>query len=532
MTPTALLVLMATAGGPDLYPDFGGPPERLLTFDMREIREPAERVLLASAQGLANGQPGGNAKVFLVWDEADAFWRDWLRDRGYVREVSRLDSAAQVVRAAGTARAVLADDGSHHVVNTAGTVAGLERALLVTDERLIDRYGLSVHRDLRDRFRSAEEAYDWLWRSYGARIERRVALVCPPLGSGTGGDRAARLRDLQVAGRLFTFWLEPAEPDNGPDRSEGAEALRRILAREFSPNRVVLGDFGPAARGEEGAQRAVRFLSRLALPWVSVSGFSNLSVWPSFRPSAKRLASPPRPAFVPGRTFAALVATGGEDLGVWRERVPLRWLGEGAPGVPVGWTMGLTLRELAPPLFDWACEHVPPGHSVGGGASGLGAIAGEVYAADRGSPRDRVWQGFLQLTGRALEASGMRWLHVGGRSGLEAAPLPRYASLRMLDAICYGDGPVESDPFAAVDSISGVTVLAFSLGGGKAESLREAIDQVMAREPRPRFLPLPVPLARFGNEDLAGIGEHAARRGISLTTPENLGRLFQQAIGR
>jgi hypothetical protein len=170
-------------------------PSPILVVDVRQA-SPREHLLAVSLQGIANRSPDGQRltsgpRVFLLtndWDE------DWLRYclRIAPRETADVTPDELYRRLNNLVKGqVLYDPASPYLLDLATTAAGL-RDLVISDVDL----GLPTLFDLRQRFHSAKEAYDWAIANLLPECDRSAAALLPP--------NSLAMRDLAIARRLFT----------------------------------------------------------------------------------------------------------------------------------------------------------------------------------------------------------------------------------------------------------------------------------------------------------------------------------------
>ena len=339
-----------------IYPSAARSPRYLLVFDARGTKGYQERCLIASAQGLANSRPKTRDLVYILWNNDDAFWLREI-EHGYVRGTKKLSSIGDIFDLSGR-DCLLYDEKPSHLPNIATSVSGCERLLMVGDPQLAAYFELRPRMDLRGKFTQNAQAYRWLQHEYGDRLSREISSITVPYQTAT--HNPANLRDYLVANKVITYWISGAKEKDMPGADSEAElaALKDFLPKN-SPKPVLgypwSGDgFGP------GEWDGVTMISRRGGYLVPTDNFDNLSVWTCFHMSKKKFVSPiTHERFDPSKTYAAFCMSDGDNLctfqqwfrDVWRERKDFSF--------PVGWTMGPTLNEMAPPIYDYFVRHKP-----------------------------------------------------------------------------------------------------------------------------------------------------------------------------
>ena len=125
----------------NIFPSAGAQPELLTVFDMRKDADPADRILAQSAEGLMNSDPVRTDKIYLILNDQDKTWLDWLVSQQYVSSISEVHDMGELLRRYPNRDAILC---SQDDINVGATVAGCEKLLLVTDRNLISRFHLNV----------------------------------------------------------------------------------------------------------------------------------------------------------------------------------------------------------------------------------------------------------------------------------------------------------------------------------------------------------------------------------------------------
>ena len=524
-TACFILLLLACCGvaQPRIYPSAANPPKRLLVLNMQGSSDYEERCLVSSAQGLYNSRPGANDLVYIEWTAEAVEWLKWLRP-GYVAETRDLKNIGDLLSLV-PKNAVLYNEHPSQLPDMATTYAGCERLLMAGSPEIAKKYGLVVKANLCDRFTTNSEAYRWIWSRCQGSISRKAASFTVPYKTPT--HNPAQLRDYLIANKIFTFWIS-GDLDRktiGASRHDEESVLSEILAR-YPVNTPVFGYPWSGDGYGAGETDGVTFLSRLGKFLIPTDNFTNLSVWTAFEPSQKVFPSgPPAPALESDVTYAALVMSDGDNLCTYQNYWPGFWEGLKDRSEPVGWTMGPTLRELAPPIFDYAVAHLPYGHTVGSGVSGAGYMAIDQYGKALANPQGAL-DSFVRLTEAECVASGERWLWIMRYGAPYSPELVRYAQgLKQIRTVMGGYGATTKNPLAATEKEGLVTIFHGMLDGGNADEMIPSIDKLMDQPEHPRFFQIFLMNWGYKPADLDRLIRHCREKGIRLVTPEQLGAL-------
>ena len=362
----AQMAPMAQPNAKDLIPNVGTPPELLTVVDMRGNSSQAEKILAKSIEGLFNSETSkltaieiNTDKIYIVLNDQDARWLKWLTDRQYILSSATVDGIDALLRRWPDRWAVLCDDKAPDV---AAAVAACDRQLLVTDPSLIKKYHLIVAQDLRGKWKSEDEARNWLFDHYRDQLNQRIVGLVPTTD-------ATDLIDYQIANKMFTFTISAGHDD----------AIVQDLVTRFDSNVPCLYIADPKSKdaGDE-VNKAGKFL-------LPVNGLGNLSVWTVFHP----------------------YDVGAEEQDSGAVAHP-RLLYHDPYGVPLGgWFTPDTrpskdkmpwLRELAPPVYESWARQRNGGIGLDRNLFRMGMINESVYGAAYGTDRERIWTQYLNLS--------------------------------------------------------------------------------------------------------------------------------------
>ncbi len=520
---TFLLAAILAPQATQIYPVAGGTPRNLIVLDVRMEKRYSELCLAASIQGNFNAdRRNGGQKIYLIGDDADATWLTWLEDKKYIEGARLVQSVDDLLKKYGGGQAVISDREPPHLGDIAATVAGCEKLLLAVDEQTVARHHLSVTIDLRHRWKTNIEAYKWLLDRYRSQISRKATSFTVPFQTKT--HTPWHLRDYQIANRLFTYWISGTEDGKfkGADAKEEAKYIESVLARQFPSNIPTMGYPWSGDEIGIGEWGGVTTLSRAGKYLIPTDNFANLSVWTSFPPSARRLRpSPALKKVVPSRHYAALVMSDGDNLCTWRNFFPEFWIQADAIGAPVGWTMGPTLGQLAPPIYDWVCDHQPPGSSIGSGVSGIGYVAMEEYGKAVSDP-EKTREEFIIQTDQICEKTNENWLWIMRYGGPGSAGTARYNRLTPhIETIMGGYGAATHDLSRPKDG----KIFHMFLDGNNAPEMEASLATALKNPAMPRCFGVFLMNWGYRPADVARLVKFGRGQGIEWVTPEQLSKI-------
>lgn len=506
---------------PSLYPHSASPEAPLRVFDARGATDQRTNLLLVTAQGVINRE---RPRLVVLWSDTDAFWLDWLRETGRIGPTVALASPREVLETFSIRDVVVYDPRFPATINLA-TMIGAVRGLAMAHPAVVRRFDLHVAEDLRGRWRTNIEAYEWAFEHIWPEMNHSVIACFNPL------PHQPHLRDYLVAQRIFTFWI--TGENDSDDGHSSPEVERRGIGRmlaQMPVNIPVMGyphsDFAGGMLEGPG----VTFLSHYGKFLVPTGWFSNLSVWTGIpRRSAELRQQPPRRIHLePEKVYAALLLSDGDNVCCWYYNFRPYWENPNHGQIPMAWTMGPSLLDLCPFVVDYFYERLARADSVGCAVSGLGYIYAEHYGDAFGRRRGEVWRDFLRLTGEHMEQLDQRWIWVmryGERGGPDLAD---YATeLPGLVAI-FADYGAHGDSRGTVHTVDGVPV--FHAANGWSDDMLEQITSAPG-DRRPGFVHVFLLNWKFDMDAIAALVSHLPDDFV-LVRPDELGALHREAVRR
>lgn len=400
-----LLAAIAGAGEERLLFPPSSPPAAMVDVVDLHAATPELRLAAATLQGLVNA--GEEASVFLLLSETDAFWRDRLTERGHLRGVRALTPEALFAsRAAAFDRVYVHDPALPATINIGTMLASLHRGIVATAELApLLAPGKPVE-DLRGRWKSAAEAYEWAFAELWPKMNPRVLACLYP------DPKMSGLRDYLMRHRVFTFWITDKAKD--ADAAARERALAEKVMAAAPPNVPVLGFWysGPDAGINEydGVGLAGEY-GKITVVSDWLSNCSLLSgVRVDFAPLAKaqraRGESPP-PDLDPARVYIAFnVVESGDAPSYLETRQTEVWADPKRGSVPIGWGMGLCAAELMPPVVEYYLRSATPNDRFFAAISGAGYTHPFRKFMARTADPDAAWSEYLRITAGLMDRLG------------------------------------------------------------------------------------------------------------------------------
>ncbi|NLH99737.1 MAG: hypothetical protein GX446_09645 [Chthonomonadales bacterium] len=459
----------------DPLPRSKPPVRRLTVCDI--MREPPDAQLCALVlQGIINRT---RPTVYLLFNESDATWLNWMRRKGWITDTVRcpswrtlLQRNAKLVRGM-----VVTDPRLPATKNIANMIAAVENGVVVSP-RLAAILKLPVLADLRGRWSRSADAYQWALDTLGSKLNPALAACSYPGPLG--------LRDYLTQHRAFIFWISGPIDGARPyaDPTAEAEVAERILAR-MPANAPVMSYPWAAKDVGMGEGPGVTLFAEFGKYLVGSVNCSNLSVHSGIRTGALRPRTPPKPRLDPTRVYVSFIMSDGDNLPVLTvSNFPQRWADRARGKVPMGWTISPAAWLLMPDVMSYYYETATANDAFLGAVSGIGYTYPDSYGARyRETDRRSVFDGFLDQTAQYMRESGLRsiWIMNATRPDLIA----RYAErIPNLEAIFPDYGRRVSDYGEATYPVGANVGVFHAVTGWVEEDTREKRIQRMVEEIR------------------------------------------------
>lgn len=513
---------------PEIFPRSAPPAPRIAIFDTRRLL-PDEQLLVYTLQGLVNRS---RPELYCLTNPFDQQWLDWLQRRGHIRSVETIaDLKSLLARYRSRFQgAVITDPKLPASINVATMIAGV-RGAVVLSPRLSRQLDLPAREDLRGRWRTSVEAYQWAFDNLWSRMNHHVLACSYP-------DHLA-LRDYLVQHRVFIFWLSGPIDGAKPYANPTAEA--RLMERLFAkmPVNIPVMSYPWAAKDVGiGEGPGVTLFAEFGKYLVGSINCSNLSLHSGIRiPRFVQKPAPPAPKLNRDRVYVSWIISDGDNLPVLtHHNFPQLWREPTRGKLPLGWTISPSAAMLIPGIVDYYYSTATPADDFLGAVSGVGYTYADSYAARFRNPdRQRIFDGFLEQTRAAMARMDLQSLWIMNATRPEA--IRRYAEkIPQLEALFpdYGRRVIryEEAVYPSANSVPVFHALTqFYEGRSRQEQIEGVLEQIRSQTPaqRPAFMHLFV-LNWFA--DLKMLQEISERLGpeYEVVRPDHLASLYRQHL--
>jgi len=338
------------------------------------------QAMMLSLQGLANKE-GPN--IYLIYP--DSYKHPNVRDvLGYYEKrhgvnatlIHSVDDAVRKYRQH-LKGYVIWDPDVVPSLMVAFTVAGLEEALVITDEYLylVEELGLDRVADFRKKFRGMKDVdiFRWAYDEYGERCSKDYLVYLGEWCKGLSGNPGMQpgIADFGIVHKAFFTDLS-ASPEDAAEYS-----LANRIMGEMNDYAYVFG-WHSYCKDQEAehltlvSRHALVIAEGLAtLPNMSFHG--QMPVSPGFEFKQKGRYNPdPK---VEEKVYVTLIQSDGLGIG--------SWLGPGRGAIPYGWETNMEWIDLAPALLQYYYEGATENDFFIGSLSGPGYLYPKSYPPEK-----------------------------------------------------------------------------------------------------------------------------------------------------
>ena len=392
---------------PELFPRSKPPAQKLLVADLRSL--PADwQFLLFTLQGLVNRQ---KPQIYFLFNPTDELWLDWLQKRGWIKATEKVPDARDLLTRfrSFVKGMVIYDPLLPATKNVATMVCGVEDAVAASP-RLAKDLNLPVIADLRDRWRTNAEAYEWAFKNLWAKLNHHVIACAYPDHIG--------MRDYFVQHRIFIFWI--SGPVDGAKRGGDPNAEVRLMEKLFAQMPINIPVMSYPWAGQDvgiGEGPGVTLFSEFGKFLVGSINCTNLSVHSGIAiPRLRQKPAPPPPKLQPDKVYYAFIISDGDNLPVLTIfNFPQLWQSPVRGKLPFGWTISPSAIMLIPAIVDYYYATATPNDYFLGAVSGIGYCYPDHYGKRFREPdRKRVFDEFLELTADYMQRMDLRELWIMG----------------------------------------------------------------------------------------------------------------------
>jgi len=354
------------SGSTDVFPFFGARSDAFV-IDVPPETSQGMMLALFSLQGLVNRD---GAQIFLntTGTGNTSFLLPFIRGR-YPVNFSAIPPAEFLHDFASFASGLVVYDSSRPDTITVATVmAGLENCIMVDpsiEQEVSGLTGLSMAYDLRQPPWSGLSALQLQRKSFAEfypRTSKNILGIIAPDKTG--------LRDYLIASRVWTFYA-----GQGPFASQEEIDFTKDVLASTPHNIPVLGWFETPNLVEENffvqtASREGKFI----LGGHNVPNLSFLSGLSPPAPFSQKRVVPPAPPLADDGIYVSFAVPDGDNLDFATAKMLEVWQDNVRGTVPIAWSMGPMIAQLAPPLLDYFYSEATTLDSFVAGPSGAGYL--------------------------------------------------------------------------------------------------------------------------------------------------------------
>ncbi len=391
-------------------PKSAKPANKLYVMNLMELTTAGAdmRLTLHCLQGLANRR---EPVLYLIQDPWDEQWLDWLRERGDVREVQRLEVGEVFERFLPLAtRMFVTDPQIPATVNVATMLAAVTDGLVATPATMA-QYSLpagaypdssKVGMDLRRlHFKRDVDAYRWVYEQIGDQLSRAAVAFLDPATTA--------IRDYVTEFKIPLLWI--ANHDDAAENPQAAPEDELKFAREvlmkWPPNIPCMGWPGNGVGKEAGVGEwdGVRLASECGKFEVcsAYDGYSptvsNLSVHSG---TTARLKQKPAAKLKLERDkiYYSFIRSDGDGLNFLRHYYRKLFDDPQHGAVAMGWHTGPCASDTMPNILDYFYKHAKPNDYFVNALTGVGYIHEDNFADNYpADERAKILQDFVKLSG-------------------------------------------------------------------------------------------------------------------------------------
>lgn len=358
---------------------------------------PDQQLLFATLQGIVNRK---QPRIYLIQNgpEGKTTWLQAL----HARTTTHADPFVLLTRYhAEIAGLIVYDPNITGTINVATTAAGVYSAVVASPTLaalLQSRFHMPVVLDLRGRFASNLDAYNWAANTLYPETTHRMLVGMDPSGE------SANLRDYAVANMAFVIWADPANPPEA--------ALLGQLMNQMPPDSPYLGWW---PRG--GEYLGVALASQHGIYVTAADLTENWSVFsgaPAAISSSQRAMAPPP---LGSRIYITFTFSDGDNAQYIQHRMWPIWNDPSRGSLPMNWTISPLLADAAPVMLATYQRTATRNDYFVAGPSGAGYTYPSFWPSG-------TFAAYAQQTGAYLARTGLRVIEVLNGTGQMSQPLP------------------------------------------------------------------------------------------------------------
>ena len=409
--PYCLWIMASGAGGAELPPWFppGTPPAPALDVVQMSGATADDKLTMTTLQGLVNR--GSESRLWLHLGAWDQFWLARLVDKGYIHGSSELTMDQALEKYSPQYRKVIVYDPAVSASINIGTMLGsLEDGIVVSPDRAASPALVNkAVEDLRGRWKTQVEAYRWAFESLWPRMHEGVLACYHPTVT------QHHLRDYLVRNRIFHFWVTSPEKADGivSNHEQEMAFLRDLLAKTPSGIPVLGFWFSGEDRGVD-EYAGVGLAGEFGKITVVCDWATNLSLLSGVRADLERAVRAYQqrvdrtpPTLEPGKIYIAYdIVESGDSPSYVETRQPEVWKDPKRGSLPINWSLGPAVLDLAPPVAEYYYETATPKDYLYMSISGAGYCHPYRNLMRLSPAPEAAWTAYLDRTAQYLRRMG------------------------------------------------------------------------------------------------------------------------------
>ena len=376
------------------FPTFSTPAQPIQCIDV-DLLPNDERALFSSLEGIVNRTQPRIACVSAA-SEGEFTWMK-IHNLSYqaVAQGSELNVLSEYET--NVTGLVVYDTNLWDTLNLATTIAGVKNEL-ICDAALLSTltnvpYNLTIKDDLRGRFTTKDQAYEYLYTNYWSQCTHRLM-------GGLETNNFWYLRDYLVATKCATVWIDPNAS------SADAATLASFVTNMTPMNGVYIG-WWP----NESAD--MQWIGQYGIPVMASDLFDNGTVYGGVATNISIPAIPPTPP-LQNKIYVSVTLSDGDNVQYMQHTMYSQW-GTSARGkAPIGWTVQPLLADFDPEMLNYFWSTATTNDCLVAGPSGAGYTRINFWSTANVTNYAKASSYYLQRTG--IRAATV-WLTVSGSTG-------------------------------------------------------------------------------------------------------------------
>jgi len=358
-----------------------------------------EKLAATTLQGLVNRD---EAKLYVLLAKWDAFWLKQIKSTKQICSINMLSLEEAFAKFGSNIKKVFKYDPQlSDSINLATMMAAIEDGIVVAPDMPFAWQESAEVVDLKDRWSSSAEAYRWALDNLLERMSGQVLACYHPTAC------SHHLRDYLVAHKVFHFWVDSADASgvNKDARTEEMQVFEHIMQKTKS-NIPVLGFwysgvdpgldeyYGVGLAGQYGKITVVSDWSSN----LSFLGGCKADVRNAVTQYNKQITTTPPPLAQDNIYICFDVVESGDAPSYLQSRLYEVWQDEERGTVPINWSLGPTVFDLAPSIASYYYNEASSNDYIYMAISGAGYCHPFRELFSKTTQPEKCWENYLTTT--------------------------------------------------------------------------------------------------------------------------------------